>query len=367
LYLSRFNALLLGQPKHQRVRVLTTLLTLAIYCLFALLQQVAVWLGFIDQNASLWLTAFYLLGSTGFYLLLRSGLSARLSPEPALQLWQNIHGLLATVWAYAITGPLRGAILAILVLIVARGMFALGARQARWLGVFAVTLLAGLMLWKTRSDPQHFPPPVEAVHLVIGVIVLLGVSVLSSRMGAFRIQLRDQKQALEISLARTRLLATQDELTGLANRHHMLALLKAEQARQQRTDQPLSLVVLDLDHFKRVNDAYGHLAGDVVLKGFAEAARSTLRGSDVLSRWGGEEFLLMLPDTGLDEAERCVDRMREGLAQVIFTSVAPDLQITFSAGLSVCRVGEDLDAVIERADQAMYRAKAQGRNCTVSA
>jgi diguanylate cyclase (GGDEF)-like protein len=341
--------------------------TVAIYGAFAAVQQAQVMLGFIDPQASAWLMAFTFLGSLVFYLLIRSGWSERIPSDPALMPWQIFHGVLAIIGSYAITGPARGAVLAILVLTLTYGMFGLPARQARLLALFSFVALAAIMAWKSQTDPLRYPPWVEAVHLAFAVIVLLGVSALSVRMGALRDYLRIQKQELEESLERIRLLATQDELTGLANRRHMLALLKAEQARQQRTGQPLSLVLLDLDHFKRVNDAYGHLAGDVVLKGFAEAARSTLRGSDVLSRWGGEEFLLMLPDTGLDEAEHCVDRMREGLAQVIFTNVAPDLQITFSAGLSVCRAGETLEAVIERADQAMYQAKAQGRNRTVSA
>jgi len=361
----RLSTLVLGPPGRQRLRVLMTVLTLVVYGLFALLQHVQVLLGFIDARESAWLTAYYLLGSLVFYLLLRSGWSKRVASDPALMPLQILHGVLAVVGSYAITGPARGAVLAILVLVLTYGMFGLPARQARLLALFSFLALAATMAWKCQTNPLRYPPWVEAVHLAFAVIVLLGVSALSVRMGALRDHLRIQKQELEASLERIRLLATQDELTGLANRRHMLALLKAEQARQQRTEQPLSLVLLDLDHFKRVNDTYGHLAGDVVLKGFADAASSTLRGSDVLSRWGGEEFLLMLPDTGADEAERCVERMRQGLAQVAFKAVAPDLKITFSAGLSVCRAGAPLDAAIERADMAMYRAKAQGRNCTV--
>lgn len=365
--LSRLSALVLGPPGRKRLRVLLVVLPLVSYSVFALLQYAEVLLGFVDAEESVWLTAFYLLGSLVFYTLIRSGWSERIASDPALMPWQILHGVLAVIGSYAITGPARGAVLAILVLVLTYGMFGLPARQARLLALFSIVALAATMAWKSQTDPMRYPPWVEAFHMAVAVIVLLGVSALSVRMGALREHMRTQKQELEESLERIRLLATRDELTGLANRRHMLALLKAEQARQQRTGQPLSLVLLDLDHFKRVNDAYGHQAGDAVLKGFAEAARSALRGSDVLSRWGGEEFLLMLPDTGLDEAERCVDRIREGLAQVIFTSVAPDLQITFSAGLSVCRAGEPLEAVIDRADQAMYRAKALGRNRTVCA
>jgi diguanylate cyclase (GGDEF)-like protein len=343
-----------------------TLLALAVYGVFAVLQHAEVLLGFIDAQESAWLTGYYLLGTLVFYILIRSGWSERMSRDPSLMFLQILHGVLATIWSYAITGPARGAVLAILVLLLAFGMFGLSVRQARRLALGSGLLLVATMAWKCQTDPLRYPPWLEVIHLAFAVIVLLGVSALSVRMGTLRDRLRTQKLELEASLQRIRLLATQDELTGLANRRHVLALLKAEQARQQRTGQPLSLVLLDLDHFKRVNDAYGHQAGDVVLKGFAEAARSTLRGSDVLSRWGGEEFLLMLPDTGLEEAERCVDRMRQGVAQVTFDSVTRGLQITFSAGLTVCRAGETLEAAIERADQAMYRAKRQGRNCTVS-
>jgi diguanylate cyclase (GGDEF)-like protein len=364
---SGVTELVLGPPGRRRLPVLLVLQTMVVYGVFALLQHAEVRLGFIDARESAWLTAYYLLGSLVFYILVRSGWSERISSDPALMHPQLVHGVVAIFGAYAITGPARGAVMAILVLTLTYGMFGLPARQARLLALFSIIGLAATMAWKSQTDPQRYPPVVEAIHLAFAVIVLLGVSAVSVRMAALRERLWIQKQELESSLERIRLLATLDELTGLANRRHMLALLKAEQARQQRTQRPLCLVLLDLDHFKRVNDSYGHHAGDVVLKGFAEAALSTLRGSDILSRWGGEEFLLMLPETGPDEAERCIERIRQALASVMFDAVPPDLQITFSAGLSVSRPPEPMDAVIERADQAMYRAKEQGRNCTVRA
>ena len=365
--LSRLSLLVLGPPGRKRLRMWTPTLALAIYSVFAVLQHAEVLLGFIDARSSAWLTGYNLAGTLVFYFLIRSGWSERMSSDPSLMFLQIMHGVVATVWSYAITGPARGAVLAILVLLLAFGMFGLSVRQARRLAVGSGVALAATMAWKCQTDPLRYPLWVEAVHMGFAVIVLLGVSALSVRMGALRGYLQVQKRELEASLERIRLLATQDELTGLVNRRHMLALLRAEQARHMRTAQPLSLILLDLDYFKRVNDTYGHQAGDAVLKGFADAARGTLRSSDVLSRWGGEEFLLMLPDTGEDEAERCMERMRQGLAYVTFTSVAPDLKITFSAGLSACRAGESLEAAIERADQALYAAKAQGRNRTVRA
>lgn len=361
---SSLSGLVLGQAGRQRLRVVMVLLTMAIYVVFAILQHVEVMLGFIDARASAWLTAFYLGGSLLFYALVRSGRSERLSPgEPSLTLWQTLHGVLAMVGSYAITGPARGAVLAILVLVLAYGMFSLSVRQAGMLAGVALIALCTVMAWKSQTDPLRYPPWVEAVHLAFGVIVLTGVSALSVRMGF----LRQQKQDLEASLEQIRQLATRDELTGLVNRRHMGTLLHAEQARQQRTGKAMTLVLIDLDHFKRVNDEHGHQVGDTVLRTFARTVVPQLRGSDVLARWGGEEFLLMLPESGPNEAAQCVQRMRSGLERVSFEEIATDLRLTFSAGMAVCAPGESIEAVIELADQALYRAKQAGRNRTETA
>ena len=364
---SSLSPFFLGPSGRQRVRVVMVLLTMAIYVLFALLQHAEVLLGFIDARASAWLTAYYLGGSLVFYLLVRSGWSERLSAdEPSLTLWQTLHGVLAMIGAYAITGPARGAVLAILVLVLAYGMFSLSVRQAGALALFTLIALSSVMAWKSHTDAARYPPWVEVVHLAFGVIVLSGISALSVRMGFLRQRLRRQKQELEASLEQIHLLATQDELTGLINRRHMTALLRAEQARQQRNSRLMSVVLIDLDHFKRINDSHGHQAGDTVLRKFALAVGSHLRSTDVLARWGGEEFLLMLPETGVSEALQCVDRMRASLAEVSFDDIAPGLRLTFSAGLAACQPGESVEAVIELADQALYRAKQAGRNRVIS-
>lgn len=358
----------LGSNPGRRERAILTLMTMAGYVMFALLQEAEVRLGYIDPRESNWLTAYNLCGSLLFYLLVRTGWSERLSPaEPSMTLVQTVHGVVAIVGSYAITGPARGAVLAILVLVLAYGMFSLTVQQARGLAVFALFALVSVMVWKHHTQPQRYPGGVEAVHLAFAVVVLAGVSALSVRMGLLRRRLREQKQALAQSLEQIRVLATLDELTGLTNRRHMVELMQDEQLRQQRSGSTMSLVLLDLDHFKRVNDDYGHKAGDTVLRAFADSVRLGLRSSDVLARWGGEEFLLLLPATGSTEALQCVERMREGLARVSLADIAPDLTLTFSAGLVAFEAGQPIDAVIERADQALYRAKQAGRNRTVTA
>jgi diguanylate cyclase (GGDEF)-like protein len=367
MMLSRLSALVLGPTGRKRFPVLMSVLTFVMYGLFYVPVQFEVQLGFMSAQVATWLMTYCLLGSLVFYILVRSGLSERISSDQSLMSWQMVHAVLGVAWAYSNTGPTRGALMPVLVLILAYGLFSLDVRRARLLALFSATVLTATVGWMCYTDPANYVPDVELVYLAFEWITLLGISALSVRMGALRDHMRRQKLALEESLKLSRGLAMQDELTGLANRRHMLSILKAEHARQQRTEQPLSLVLLDLDHFKRVNDTYGHLAGDGVLKSFADATSSTLRSSDVLSRWGGEEFLLLLPETAAQEAELCVERMRQCLAKGTFDSVEPNLKVTFSAGLSICRPGVSLEAAIERADKALYRAKAQGRNCTLRA
>jgi diguanylate cyclase (GGDEF)-like protein len=216
-------------------------------------------------------------------------------------------------------------------------------------------------------DPTRFPPRVELLHFLLIVLMLPIIGWLTGTLSAIRNKLRHQKVQLENALQQNRLLATQDELTGLSNRRHMTTLLVAERGRQQRNRAPISMVLMDIDHFKRINDTCGHQAGDQVLQIFADVITHGLRAGDALARWGGEEFLLMLPNTSADDALLCVERMRNQLASRSFDHIAPKLAVTFSAGIGVCGVDDRTDAIIERADRAMYRAKTAGRNRTVVA
>ena len=357
------SGFVLGPAGHRRVRASQALLALVVCLVFAVVQQAEVELGLIEPLVSNLLTLFNLSGSCVFFLLVRSGWSEPLR-DPAMTVPQMVWGVLATVGSYAITGPARGAVMSILVLILVFGMFALRPVHARGLALFAFAMLSAVMFWKSRSDPVRYPPVIEAIHFVFGVIVLLGVSALSLRMGAMRAHLKAQKAELEQALEQIRLLATQDELTGLFNRRHMSTLLTQEQLRARRSGEPLCIVLMDLDHFKRINDGHGHHAGDAVLKGFAHAGRQALRGTDVLARWGGEEFLLMLPGADADQAASVVERVRAQLAATSFDAAAPGLTVTFSAGLARVEPGQTLEQAVERADQAMYRAKTGGRNRT---
>ncbi|RZI75310.1 MAG: diguanylate cyclase [Pseudomonas sp.] len=167
----------------------------------------------------------------------------------------------------------------------------------------------------------------------------------------FRVHLEEQRQKALI-----------DTLTGLPNRAAWNERLEQEIDQLQRKQSSLLLGILDLDHFKRINDGYGHLAGDKVLKIIAGQLRKRLRASDFIARFGGEEFVLLLPTTPLDEGLALLERLREGIEQCPFHFKGERVTVTVSMGITAFSQGERSDVVLKRADQALYRAKDEGRN-----
>ncbi len=171
-----------------------------------------------------------------------------------------------------------------------------------------------------------------------------------------------RRQGLEDEL---RALASVDGLTGIYNRRHFLELGEKELARAQRYGHPLALMMMDVDHFKRINDTYGHAAGDEVLKRLAATCTANLRGPDILGRLGGEEFAVVMPECGVDAAQSAAERLRLKLAKVEVPSEQGTIGFTISIGVVGRESGEGLTEALDRADKAMYAAKQGGRNRVV--
>jgi len=157
-------------------------------------------------------------------------------------------------------------------------------------------------------------------------------------------------------------LAELDELTGSFNRRCIMRMLDGEIARTHRTNSPCSIALIDLDWFKRINDAYGHPTGDEVLRTFAITVFANIRSIDRFGRYGGEEFLLVLPDTPNDAAVRIMDRLRAIIADLDWSAFSPGMRVTISAGVSTLAPRETADTFLARADSALYAAKARGRD-----
>lgn len=214
------------------------------------------------------------------------------------------------------------------------------------LAIFALTArVRGLAL--TELLPFMFDP---LVMMVIGLVVSEALRQL--RTGEFLAQQELQEQA------------TTDQLTGLLNRRAMHHLLEQEHARAQRHGTDYSLILGDLDLFKRVNDNYGHNIGDIVLQETARRLGSHMRAQDALCRWGGEEMLIMLPETGVDGAMHVAERMRLSFADDPMLAGEHSIPQTISLGVTSCRGRDDIESAIKRADDALYQAKKNGRNRT---
>ena len=162
---------------------------------------------------------------------------------------------------------------------------------------------------------------------------------------------------------RLRRLAVTDDLTGVYNRRHFLELASQEVARAARFGKPFSVIVLDIDYFKRINDENGHAAGDAVLKAVASNCLRYCRKIDTFARLGGDEFVFLLPETRLDEAVPFAERIRAAIADISVSHVGHVMRVTASLGVQTLEGnGEELESLLDRSDQAMYDAKESGRN-----
>ena len=222
-----------------------------------------------------------------------------------------------------------------------------------YLGNMAV-MLAALRVVSTR---YQIALEIQAINLVAFTIIafLLSRVVFFYNVKNFQNQQLIDKQQRELEE-----LATKDPLTNTLNRRRFIEIFNIEIARSQRYRRPFALLLFDLDHFKRVNDDYGHNAGDAVLTEVARLVRGNLRKTDIFARWGGEEFIVDSPETDLEGMQVVAEKLRRVIAGHQPVN-AP--AVTASFGVTQYRPGEDLQELIHKADQALYRAKENGRNC----
>lgn len=300
------------------------------------------------------LTLWVLLGLTlGFGLRWR---------DPALTVPQIAYSSLSAVACYAAAGPMRGPSLAMACLAMLFSIFALSERQVRWLAAWVVALYALVMLVLSHWQAERYPPGEELANFIITLTVLPTFALLAGRLSALRAQLSRQKLELQHALSRLDKQAGQDELTGLMNRRRASETLQ-ERCVQARLGADFCVALADLDHFKSVNDRCGHAVGDLVLRRFAAELTPLLREGDVLARWGGEEFLLLLSVADPVQAAQSLERLRRHVESLAVP--LPDgqtLRVTVSFGLTDYRPPEEGSEAVARADAALYRAKAHGRN-----
>jgi diguanylate cyclase (GGDEF)-like protein len=281
----------------------------------------------------------------------------------------QVGGHVALQLGFLLAAPEIGfAFLSVVFLIFGFGALRMTSRQAVIVWTLATIGLAPIFLLTNTPISLPVATPIERFAAMLCYVLTIGQCAYVGLYGSsLRKMLYDRSFQLKAAYRRIEELAELDELTGSFNRRCIMRMLDDELARAHRIKAPCSIALIDLDWFKRINDAYGHPTGDEVLRTFAITVFANIRNIDRFGRYGGEEFLLVLPDTPDEEAARILDRLRAIIADLDWSAFSPGMRVTISAGVAMLGADETADTFLARADTALYAAKARGRNRIASA
>ena len=340
--------------------------TLAIQVVSYVLGSAALLISAFAGTISLFIpTAFFLCGTTVigvFAVLSETHVNDRFDDHFLTVFQVGAHVLIQL--AFLIAAPQIGyAFLNVLFLIFAVASLRMTSFQAlvAWTltaaSVAPIFLLTRIPLGMPVATPTERFAALLCFVLTIGQCAFVGLYGESLRKKLYRsgVKLKEAYRRIEE-------LAELDELTGSYNRRCIMRMLGEEITRARRIETRCSIALIDLDWFKRINDAHGHPTGDEVLRTFAITMFANIRTIDRFGRYGGEEFLLVLPDTAADGAAQILERLREIVADLDWSAFSPGMRVTISAGVTTLQTNETPDTFLARADRALYSAKARGRN-----
>lgn len=355
--------LLLSRQPHIRIRTSMGLLALSLMVASSLVM----WMVARAGGASVSAVNIWALVSDGgllaMTLSIRFGCTQELA-DPSLTIPQMLLTIASGAVAYVLAGEARGIVPAVLALILFFGTFSLNIRQSVAMGLYALAAFA-LAAWYPGGEANARGERLDLAYGFMVGIVLVGTTAISLRIQIIRMRLRQQNQRLKAALEEIRELAIRDALTGLLNRRHMQEVLWLEARRGERRPETMIIAALDIDSFKTVNDLHGHAMGDQVLQACAHVIGGALRQGDVLSRWGGDEFILLITDIDGGAAAELLERIRSAVEAMKIEGPGVELRITVSIGAVMHRPGRSVEDTLELADQALYAAKRAGRNAVV--
>lgn len=248
-------------------------------------------------------------------------------------------------------------------------MFHLNTKKVLKLGAGAIAGYVFIVAVKMLSAGTFVMSLADGIRFLVLIAVIGWAYMFARQLRDLRYSLQYQNEELQTVVERVTRIAEVDHLTKSFNRRHIMEVLTRERSRADRSGSIFSILLFDLDHFKRINDRYGHLIGDQILSDFANRVKGELRGMDMVNttehkrsfgRYGGEEFIAVLPGTDLSGAKRCAERIREIIADQEFRD---RYKVTVSAGVAEYQPGETVPQLLTRADEALYKAKRDGRNC----
>ena len=320
--------------------------------------------GVLPWAAALEGTAMILTLTLIFYLLFRYGLNRQFS-DPSLTTEMIVCAVVVLAYLMYEAQDARNALSLFYPVAMLFGVLRLST--PRLLSIAGFALLAhGTMLYLSALRQPGVDSSESLMQLAVLVVVLPWFAAMGGYVNALRHRLAGSNRQLKIAFERLEQVAIHDDLTGVFNRRFLLDVLTRESSRARRLGTAFSICMFDLDHFKTINDTLGHAAGDAVLKHFARVGGSDLRAVDVFGRYGGEEFLLVLPDTGQQGACASAERVRAAFEFARIPRLPADRRFTVTAGIATSKPEEDVEALLARADGAHYEGKAAGRNRIVA-
>lgn len=312
--------------------------------------------GFTMLMAALWT------GHITFYVAIRVGFNRRFA-DPSLTreqvIWSNVT-LLVTLFFMDQFRPLMMMFFPIILIY---GAFRMTARQYIATAMLTVTGYLFVIYLLYRHHPNSIALKNEIVVAMAFILIIVAFTLVSNEVSLVRRKLRQRNTDLANAMEKIEQMAITDELTGLPNRRQLIAMLNRQKAIADRSNVGFCICFFDLDDFKEINDTLGHHIGDIVLKRFASAVQSQSRAADLFGRFGGEEFVLLAMETNLSGAKIAADRIRKVAEAINFEDVAPSLTVTVSGGVAQFRQDDTIEALLTRADRAMYLAKSSGKNC----
>ena len=301
-----------------------------------------------------------------FALLILTGLNKSFR-DPSMTLALMVWATIAVMISVYFISQLRMVVLMFYPLVMVFGAFRLRLAGFLLISALAIAGYGAVIFFLRWNQVEPVDLRVEYIQWIGFSLVVISFSLVGADLSALRRSHRRQNRDLAEALDKINRLAITDELTGIWNRRQIMRVLRAQRALAERGGYDFSVCYLDIDHFKRVNDRYGHNAGDLVLQKVAASLREELREIDFFARFGGEEFIAVLANTPLPEAKAVAERLRRRVQGLRFGEVDKRLRVTISLGVAGYRPGEPVEELLRRADEALYQAKAGGRNRVVVA
>ena len=355
--------LVLTSDPQQALRMSRHLAALAAIMLFTIASIYFSFSGMM-KNGSFQLLEINLIFWTGLLtisFIIRSGINLRL-PDPSMTMAQMLWCSLYILTLIYLLNEWRSIALMPYFAILSFGYFRLDFKEFLAVTVFSVFGYLFVAIYIHVNEPERIQFDKELVQLLGFAMTCMVMVYTGSAVNKLRVGFRERNDQLAEALRLNTRLATTDDLTGLYTRRYLMNMLSNQKALSEREDNDFVILFADLDHFKHINDSFGHYIGDIVLKNFADIIRTSIREIDYGSRFGGEEFVVLLVNTDIEQSRKVAERIRQGIEHFNFSDIAPGLHVTVSIGMANYRQYKSIQETLMTADNRMYKAKEQGRN-----